>query len=181
MPLRLLKLFLAFSAFVLAGVLSGCSTIHPRHTWPVFYDAEKGPEHLAIAREPLPMAGYTNGFPDWNWDLRALGTKITSAQVTELAALDGRRVMEVRLALRDMYYSDELMILQEVKPERFLPVYVQVYNQHMRVPSANKISNGKKKIIIETGMDYSGTGHFHNHYQIVLAPDHKPVVTGSFY
>jgi hypothetical protein len=113
--------------------------------------------------------------------LRVPLAKINSAEVKELGEVGGLRVIEIRLSLTDIYYSDVLMILQEVKPNLFLPVYVQDYNRTARAPSKNKTSKRKTKMIIETGMDYSGTGNFHNHYKITISPNRDPQVAGSFY
>ena len=175
-------------ALVLSGGLSGCATkyrLHPAnwqpplppHDWPVFYDCEKGPIHLSISREPQTLNFYTNGIPDWNYDLRVPPAKINSAKINELGDVDGLRVIEVRLALTDMYYSDTVMTLQEVESGRFLPVYVQDYNRDVRWPSSNVITNENRKIIVNVGMDYEGTGHFHNHYKITISPKHDPIVT----
>lgn len=149
--------------------------------WPLFYDCEKGPTHLSISREPQTMDFYTNGIPDWNYDLRVPKAKINSAVVKELGDVNGLRVIEARLSLTDIYYSDALMILQEVKQDQFLPVYVQGYNHNVRAPSENKIFKKKTKITIRTGMDYSGTGHLHNRYKIIISPNHDPAVVGSDY
>jgi len=127
------------------------------------------------------MDAYTNGIPDWNYDLRVPAAKINSAEINILGEVGGSRVVEVRLALKDMYYTDAVMILEEVEPGRFLPVYVQDYNRHIRSPSANVIAKVKQKFIVTTGMDYEGTGHFHDRYKITITPDHDPVVVGSFY
>ena len=108
--------------------------------------------------------------------LRVPAAKINSTEVKGLGAVDGFRVIEVRLSLTDTYYSDALMILQEVKSNQFLPVYVQDYNRDTRTPSENKNSNKETKLIIESGMDYSGTGRFHNRYKIIISPDFDPVV-----
>jgi hypothetical protein len=172
--------FLCFT-LVLSGGLLGCSTTNQRANWPVFYDCEKGPTHLSISREPRALDFYTDGIPDWNYDLRIPAANINSAEVKELGRVDGLEVIEIRLSLTDTYYSDALMILQEVKPNQFLPVYVQDYNRNTRAPSENKISKRKTKMSIETGMDYSGTGHFHNHYKITISPNRDPQVVGSFY
>ena len=168
-------------ALVLSGGLFGCSTTKQHSNWPVFYDCEKGPEHLSILREPQALDFYTNGIPEWNYDLRVPAAKIDSAEVRELENINGLRVIEARLSLTDMYYTDALMILQEVKPGQFLPVYVQDYNHAVRVPSESIVTKEKKKIIVNAGMDYFGTGHFHNKYKISISQNHDPIVVGSFY
>ena len=168
-------------ALVLSGGLFGCSTTNQQLGWPVFYDSEKGPEHLSISHESKSLDSYTNEIPEWNADLRVPPAKINSAAIRELGEAGGLRVVEAHLFLADTYYSDAVIILQEGQPNLFLPVYVQNYNQETRMPSANKVTKQKARIMIEAGMDYSGTGHFHNHYQIVISPNQKPVVTGSFY
>jgi hypothetical protein len=167
-------------ALVLTGAL-GCVTASRNAKWPVFYDCEKGPEHLSIAREPKCLAFFTNEIPEWNYALRVPSAKIIAAKTKELGELKGLRVVEVQLSLNDAYYSDVLMILQEIKNDQFLPVYVQDYNQGTREPSKSSPLKTNLKLIIEAGMDYSGTGHFHNHYKITLAANHDPHVTGSFY
>jgi hypothetical protein len=144
----------------------------------VFYDCEKGPTHLAISREPQIIYLYTNGIPDWNYDLRVPAAKINSAELKDLGEMDGMRVVEVRLALTDTYYTDALMILEEVESGRFLPVYVQDYNRDVRWPTANVITNEEDKIIVNAGMDYAGTGHFHNHYKFIISTNQYPVVIG---
>jgi len=163
---------------VLWGGLFGCSIINRCNNWPVFYDCEKGPTHLAISREPQIIYLYTNGIPDWNYDLRVPAAKINSAELKDLGEMDGMRVVEVRLALTDTYYTDALMILEEVESGRFLPVYVQDYNRDVRWPTANVITNEEDKIIVNAGMDYAGTGHFHNHYKFIISTNQYPVVIG---
>jgi hypothetical protein len=167
-------------ALVLSGGLFGCSTMNRCNNWPVFYDCENGPTHLAISREPQIIYLYTNGIPDWNYDLRVPAAKINSAELKDLGEMDGMRIIEVRLALTDTYYTDALMILEEVESGRFLPVYVQDYNRDVRWPTANSIIKEKKKFIVKAGMDYAGTGHFHFHCVITISPNHNPIVTGSF-
>jgi hypothetical protein len=170
-----------YLALVLIGGLFGCSTINQSQNWPVFYDCEKGPTHLSILREPQTLDSYTNGISDWNYDLRIPAAKINSAEIKNLGQVDGLLVIEVRLVLTDAYYTDAVMILEEVESGLFLPVYVQDYNRYTRSPSESVITKGEKKLIINTGMDYEGAGHFHNHYKITISPNHNPAVTGSFY
>jgi len=157
------------------------ATVHAKDDWPVFYDAEKGPTHLSISREARALIDYTNAIPSWNIDLLIPKAKIISAEIKEMGKIDGLRVVEARLSLKDIYYTDALMILTEVEPRRFLPVYVQNYHHEVRVPSGNAVFADKKTLTINAGMDYYGTGHFHNRYQITIAPDHDPVVVGSHY
>jgi hypothetical protein len=168
-------------ALVLSGGLLGCSTINQRQNWPVFYDCEKEPTQLSISREPQMIDFYTNEIPKWNDDLRVPPAKINSAKINELGEVDGLRVIEVELTLTDMYYSDAVMILQEIESGRFLPVYVQDYNRDVRWPTANSIIKEKKKFIVKAGMDYAGTGHFHFHCVITISPNHDPIASGSFY
>jgi len=110
--------------------------------------------------------------------LRVPAAKINSAELKDLGEMDGMRVVEVRLALTDTYYTDALMILEEVESGRFLPVYVQDYNRDVRWPTASVITNEEDKIIVNAGMDYAGTGHFHNHYKIIISTNQYPVVIG---
>ena len=170
-----------YLALVLSGGLFGCSTTSQCCNWPVFYDCEKGPTHLLISRTPQAMDFYTNGIPDWNYDLRVPAAKISSAQINVLGEIDGLRVIEVRLSLADIYYADALMILEEVETGRFLPAYVQDYNHDVRWPTANVVVKERTKLIVNTGMEYAGTGHFHNYYKIIISPNHNPIVRGSFY
>ncbi len=127
------------------------------------------------------MAFYTNGIPDWNYDLRVPAAKITSAQINVLGEIDGLRIIEVQLALTDLYYTDVLIILEEVETGRFLPVYVQDYNHDVRWPSANVLAKEETEFTVNAGMDYAGTGHFHTYYKIIISPNHNPLVKGSFY
>jgi hypothetical protein len=163
-------------AVVLSGGLFGCSTTNQRHNWPVFYDSEKGPTQLSISRAAQTVDFYTNGIPVWNYDLLFPAAKINSAAIQDLGDVDGRRVIEVQLALADMYYTDVVMVLEEVESGRFLPVYVQDYNRDVRWPTANIIIREKKQLTINAGMEYAGTGHFHHHYKITIAPNRNPVV-----
>ena len=96
-----------------------------------------------------------------------------------LGEVEGSRVLEVRFALTDTYYTDTQMILEEVELGKFLPVYVQVFNHDIRWPSPDTVMAEKRKMIIDAGMDYAGTGHFHTHYKMIVSPDAKPVVTQS--
>jgi hypothetical protein len=169
-------------ALILSAGLFGCSMPKQNSAnWPVFYDCEKGPTHLSISCEPKTLDSYTNGIPDWNYDLRVPAAKIKSAEIKNLGDVDGLRVVEVRLVLTDMYYTDAVMVLEEVGSGRFLPVYVQDYNRYVRLPSENVIAKEKRKFIVEAGMDYEGIGHFHKHYKITISPNHDPSVSGSFY
>jgi hypothetical protein len=155
------------------------------YDWPVFYNAEKGPQHLLISREARTISTYTNEFLSWNYDLRnpPLRSRINTAKIKELEKIDGLRVVEVRLSLTDIYYTDMLMILEEIKQERFLPVYVQIYNQAVRVPYESVCNRDKQNLIIKTGMRYRGSGPAdnRNHYKITISPNHDPVIVGSDY
>lgn len=169
------KLFFCLG-LVLSGGLLGCSTTNQPYNWPVFYDSEKGPEQISISREPQAVDFYTNGIPAWNHDLIVPAAKINSSAIKELGNVDELRVIEVRLALTDMYYTDVVMILKEVESGRFLPVYVQDYNRHVRWPTTNRITTGRKQLTVDAGMDYAGTGHFRSRYKIVITADRNPVV-----
>lgn len=125
------------------------------------------------------MDFYTNGIPVWNDDLLFPAAKINWAVITNLGEVDGLQVIEVRLALTDMYYTDVVMILEEVEFRRFLPVYVQDYNRDIRSPTPTSIAKEKNKLTVNVGMNYAGTGHFHHHYQIVIAPNCNPAVTSN--
>jgi hypothetical protein len=160
-------------ALVLSGGLLGCATANQRPAWPVFHNGET---QLAIPRKPQTIATYMNGIPDWNHDLLVPAAKITSAGVQTLGLVDGLQVVEVRLVLADLYYTDAVLILQEVASGLFLPVYVQDYNRQIRSPSTNVTSREGRKLIVNAGMDYAGTGHFHNDYKITISPNQDPVV-----
>ncbi len=164
---------------VLSGGLLGCSTTNQRDNWPVFYDSEKGPTQLSISREAQSIDFYTNGIPAWNYDLPVPAAKINSPVMKDLGDVGGLRVIEVRLALTDTYYTDAVMILEEVDSGRFLPVYVQDYNRQVRWPTANSITKEKKQLTVNAGMEYAGTGHFHNHYKIAIMPDRNPAVANE--
>ncbi|HVU27319.1 MAG TPA: hypothetical protein VHG71_06235 [Verrucomicrobiae bacterium] len=168
--------FILCLALILSGGLTGRSTTNQHANWPVFHDSEKGATHLSISREPKTLAFYTNEIPDWNEDLRVPTAKINSAEEKELGQIDGLRILQVHLVLDYDYYTDAVMILEEVEPQQFLPVYVQDYNRSIRSPSANIISQDTGKFIVETGMDYEGTGHFHNRYKITISPKHDPIM-----
>jgi hypothetical protein len=161
------------------------ATARTIYDWPVFYNAEKGPEHLLISREALTISTYTNEFPSWNYDLRnpPFRSRINTAKIKELDKIEGLRVMEVQLSLTDSYYTDMLMILEEVKQEKFLPVYVQIYNQAIRTPYESVWIGDEQILIIKTGMRYIGNGPADNrdHYKITISPNHDPVIVGSNY
>src|ERR1051326_8505026 len=133
---------------VLVAPLPGCSTPDGCGHWCVFYNSEKGPDRLSIAREPKPLSFYTNRIPDWNYDLRVPSAKILSAETTKLGEINELRIMEVRLSLSDIYYSDAQILLQEVKPNGFLPVYVQDYNRNTRTPCTIKTFQETTKLEI---------------------------------
>jgi len=182
----------AFAEFGHSAILSGMilcviiclsisSAIQAQDDWPVFYSAEKGPAHLLISREAQTLAVYTNSIPLWNYELLTPRAKINFVEINELGKNGGLRVLEARFSLKDIYYSNMLMIMEEVKQGQFLPIYVQIYNRNVRVPSASVITKDQKKLIVNTGMDYEGTGHFHDHYKITISPNHDPLIVGSNY
>lgn len=145
--------------------------------WPVAYDAEKGPDQISVSQESRPLDDYTKNIPLWNADINDPATKITSSEVKEIAQIKGLRILEVRLALADAYYTDALMILEEVIPERFLPVYVQDYERTTRRPSDTVIvKKTDQVVVIAAGMDYAGSGALHERYEITLAANQNPVV-----
>src|ERR1035437_5323853 len=119
-------------ALVLSGGWLGCSMTKPHAKWPVFYDSEKGPVRISISREPQPLGFYTNDIPDWNDDLRIPAAKIAAVEAIELGRMDGRHILQVHLALTNVYYTDAVMIVEEMSPQSFLPVYVQNYNRSTR-------------------------------------------------
>jgi len=164
-------------ALVLSCGWFGCSTMKPHAKWPVFYDAKKGPERISISREPQPLGFYTNDIPSWNHDLRIPAAKITAVEAMELGRIGGHQILQVHLSLMDVYYTDTVMILEEMSPQGFLPVYVQDYNRSTRSPSANLVSKNAGKLIILTGMNYAGSGHFYDRYTIIVSPDCDPTVT----
>ena len=152
------------------------SAVQAKDDWPVSYDAEKGLTTISISREPQAMQAYTNGIPAWNYDLSVPAAKISSAELKELGKAGGLRIMEVHLAVTDMYYTDARMILEETKRGRFLPVYVQDYNRQVRWPTDNVITNVDGKAVIHTAMDYAGSGCFRNQYQITLSGNRDPFI-----
>lgn len=155
------------------------TSIHAKQEWSVFYDSEKGADHLSVSREPQPLDFYTNAIPSWNSDLRLASAKIISANVKEEGIIAGLRVVEIRLSLRDMYYSDALMILEEMKSGHFLPVYIQDYDKKTRWPTETRAVMRGKKLVIVTGMDYAGTGHYRKRYKLVFSPSQVPELTAS--
>jgi hypothetical protein len=164
------------AVLILSAALFGCSTIERRNSWPVFYDSEKGATWIFVSREGRTMDSYTNGIPVWNRDLVFPTTTISSSTIKDLGEVDGLRVFEVRLGLAATYYTDALMILKEVAPGRFLPVYVQDYNRDVRWPTPNSITKNKRRLTVNAGMDYAGTGGFKNRYEIMIRQDRDPAV-----
>lgn len=160
------------------AIIFAMNSAEAKDDWPVIYDAEKGSIRLAISREPHEIDDYTKRIPAWNEELNDPETKIVSAEVTELAKMRGLRVLKVQLALTDAYYTDVLMLLAEIIPGRFLPVYVQDYERTIRFPSATTIvTKTDTRVVITTGIDYVGSGALHERYKITLAPNQIPVVT----
>lgn len=168
--------FLLWLGLVLSGGLFGCATTGQADKWPVFYDSEKGATKLVIPRQPEALDFYTNGIPAWNRDLMVPRAKINSAVIQGLGDLEGLRVVEARLTVAETYYTDVLMILEEIEPDRFLPVYVQNYNRQVRWPTANRITKKRKGFTVDAGMEHSGTGHFHRNYTITIWANREPVV-----
>lgn len=173
--------FALWPVLVLGGALVGCATTHQGAQWQVFCDDERTVGRVSIARNPQPLEFYTshvpaNQMPGWKYEF--MDTGIESVATREFGSMDGLRIVEEKFTLKDLYYTDMQMILQETEPGRFLPVYVQTYNQGIRTPSADIVSIKKAKFVVEAGMDYAGTGHFHNHYRIMMTRDHPPVVVG---
>ena len=75
-----------------------------------------------------------------------------------------------------------LMILEEISPGKFLPVYAQVYNRPLRAPDDSIATrNNNKDLIIKAGMKYSGSAGFRDEYRIIISPDHAPVIARSNY
>lgn len=174
-----LWLVLAFGA-----AFAGCSTTRQGRQWRVFCDDESVAGDCSIARTPQLLEFYKSRIPKNQmpgWEYEFMGTGIESVTTRELGAVDGLRVMEARFVLKDLYYTDMQMILQETGPGRFLPVYIQTYNRETRVPSADLVTAEKTKMVVNAGMDYAGTGHFHNRYRITIAAKRDPVVIGAHY
>lgn len=165
---------------LLAGPL-GCANAERYAKWGVFYDAEKGPEKISIPYEPQPLNFYTNRIPTWNYDFREPApVKINSFEIKTLGEVGGLRVIEMRLSVSDDYYTDGLMLLQEVAPDKFLPVYVQDYAREIRWPTASTASQSGERLVVSTGMDYAGSGSHRNQYKITFSPNHRPAITASF-
>lgn len=169
---------------LVGGALVGCATTHQGAQWPVFCDDESTVGRVSIARNPQPLEFYTsqvptNQMPRWKYEF--MDTGIESVATREFGSMDGLRIVEEKFTLRDRYYTGMQMILQETEPGRFLPVYIQTYNRETRVPSADLVTAEKTKMVVNAGMDYAGTGHFHNRYRITIAAKRDPIVIGAHY
>ena len=170
---------LAFVVFVMAGSWFGCQSAERHRNWPVFYDDDGDSAHLLIPYAPRPADYYTNQIPNGIVPGTSQMRKSGPVKMITLGEVGGWQVVVVRFALTDIYYTDTQMILQEVEPGKFLPVYVQIFNHYIRWPSPDTVITENRKIIIDAGMDYEGTGHFHTHYKMIVSPDARPLVTES--
>lgn len=145
--------------------------------WRVFYNSGKSSlDFFSIPNAPRPLEFYADNIPDWNEDLLIPRAKINSAETVELGRVGRKRVVEIRQSLEDVYYSDARTILEETMPNQFLPVYVQVYNKVVSWPSDEIIRTSKLALIVDSGLEYSGTGRFHRHFEITFSRGRKPVV-----
>ena len=129
----------------------------PTEKWTFHCEAEKGEKTASVPRTPGSLELYTHAVPRYSSDPLEADAVILKSSVKDLGKLGSHSIKEVRLELKEGYYTDFFLLLCEMKPGLYLPIYAQQYNRGVRSPEPVKFTSDDRQCRITVEMLYSGT------------------------
>ena len=125
--------------------------------WRFHFEAEKGDTTVSIAKNSLTLEAYLLRIPSYCPDPLDKNAVVSASSVRQLGAVSGHRILELQVHIEKQYYSDLYVLLIETDPERYLPIYAQLYNRMVRTPELASFSVAHGRCIMQIIMRYSGT------------------------
>ena len=163
---------------VVFGVLFlgvGC-TAAPKD-WTYHYEAEKGDQIVTVPFSPQPIEAYTQRLPASSSDPLDRTATIEHATTKQLGSFSGHQIVEVRLQLRETYYTDLFIILCQTSGDRFLPIYAQQYHRGTRTPAIRDFSVGPDSATFEVAVSYSGSDPTSTVDQIIVRESPSQIIS----
>jgi len=158
-------------------LLVGVGCIAAPKDWTYNYEAEKGDQSITIPFSPQPIEAYTQRLPVSGPDPLDSTTTIEHATTKPLGSFSGHQIIEVRLQLRETFYTDLFIILCETSEDRFLPIYAQQYHRGTRTPAIRDFSVGPDSVTFEVAMSYSGSDPTSTIDQIVVQESPSQIIS----
>jgi len=94
-----------------------------------------------------------------------------------MGSFSRHQIIEVRLQLRETFYTDLFIILCETSENRFLPIYAQQYHRGTRTPAIRDFSVGPDSVTFEVAMSYSGSDPTSTIDQIVVQESPSQIIS----
>ena len=127
-------------------------------TWTFHCEAEKGDQSATIARLAQPLEAYTQKLPTFSSDPLDSDARLLKATERIVATFKHHRIYEVKLEVKEAYYTDLFILICETDEDRFLPIYMQQYNRGTRTPRLQSVTCTATIGTLCVAVDYSGTG-----------------------
>lgn len=168
-----MKMILVVLGVLLVGV--GC-TAAPK-VWTYHYEAEKGDQSVTVPFSPQPIEAYTQRLPASSPDPLDRTATIEHATAKQLGSFSGHQIVEVRLQLRETYYTDLFIILCQTSGDRLLPIYAQQYHRGTKTPAIRDFSVGPDSATFEVVVSYSGSDPTSTVDQIIVRESPSQIIS----
>ena len=168
-----MKMISVVFGVLLIGV--GC-TAAPKD-WTYHYEAEKGDKSVTVPFSPQSIEAYTQRLPASSPDPLDRTATIEHATTKPLGSFSGHQIIEVRLQLRETFYTDLFIILCETSEDRFLPIYAQQYHRGTRTPAIRDFSVGPDSATFDVAVSYSGSDPTSTIDQIIVRESPSQIIS----
>jgi hypothetical protein len=133
------------------------ATARAAEPWTFHCEAEKGAVTASVPRQPTPLDSHILELPRYSPDPLDRDAVIQHTTVRVVGSYRTHRIVEAYLEYKESYYTDLYILLCEVQPGRYLPIYVQQYARGVRKPELTAFSATEDRCSITVVVRYSGT------------------------
>jgi hypothetical protein len=162
---------LATFLLLLAATVSSFAAGKSEPLWKIHYEAEKGDMTVSVPNGPAPLDSYLHQLPSYSPDPFDHEAKIANTDVRIIGSFRAHQVVEAHIQVREPYYTDLYLLLYEMQPGLYLPIYAQQYNRGVRTPELTAFSTNDRRCSITVTVQYSGTAASRTSDNITLSQD----------
>lgn len=138
-------------------IVTSAQLVHAADMWRFHYEAEKGDSDVLIPRNAASLQTFKSKLIQGSPDPLDKNASISKATSKILGTFHDRSIVEIRLQLKEGFYTDIYLLLIQTKSGTYLPIYAQQYNRCTRTPRDIDFKISDDIGIISVTMLYFGT------------------------
>jgi hypothetical protein len=140
--------------------------------WPIYWIAAKGQPQTKLTLKPKSLDEHLNTLPsghsEADQDIKS-GHVPFSSSIRFLGIFKDRKLFTLEHNVLDSYYTTYHIILAEIEPNKYAPIYVHQYNPGHEKPIALTFVGHNSNFQIRSTIQTvgQGVGDTKNHYSII--------------